>query len=98
MIDSFSSNFTDIVTIRERIENGVKSRKIAGIVPQRVVDKKPHGNFSKKKEGERSVVTASVHPQFQSLMALMSYYPYPYILVAQYQQPHFQYQPQNQNQ
>lgn len=79
MIGSSSSNFTNIVTIGELIENGVKSGNIACTIPQ-------------------PEVTESMHPQLQTPMDLVSYYPYPYISTAQYQQPLFQYQPQNQNQ
>lgn len=89
MIDSFSTNFGNIVTIGERIKNGVKSGKILGIVIQPTVNKKLHGGFTKKKEGEISFVTASVYPQYQVPMAPISYYPYLYVVAAQYQQPHF---------
>lgn len=98
MIGSSSSNFADIVTIGERIENEVKSGKIAGTVSQPVVNKKPYGSFLKKKESEISVVTTNVHPQYQIPMDLMSYYHYPYIVASHYQQPFFQYQPHNHNQ
>ena len=66
MIGSSSTNFVDIVTIGERIENGVKSGKIADNVAHPTTNKKPHGNFTKKKEAETSVVMENVHPQFQS--------------------------------
>lgn len=62
MIGILSSNFAYIVTTEERIENGVKSEKIVGTVPQQTVVKKPQGGFSKKKEGDTSVVIACVHP------------------------------------
>lgn len=87
MIGSSSTNFENIVTIGERIENGVKSGKIVGIVAQQTVNKKPHGGFTKNKEGETSVLTASVHPQYQFPMVPMSYYSYTYVIDAQYQQP-----------
>lgn len=76
----------------------VKSGKIAGVVPQQAMTKKPHGSYPKKKEDERSVIMKSVHPQYLTPMAHVPYYPYPYIVAAQYQQPPFQYQPHNQNQ
>lgn len=50
------------MTIKKRFENEIKSEKIASTIPQQVVTKKPQGDFPKKKEGEASVVTASVHP------------------------------------
>ena len=62
MIGSSSTNFADMVTIGERVENGLKSGKITGTSTQQTTNKKPHGGFKKKKEGETSVVTTSVHP------------------------------------
>lgn len=85
MVGSSSSNFGDMVTIGERIENGLKTRKIASIDSQSVA-KKSQG-FAKKKEVEASAVMANVYPQFQVPMDLMPYYPYPYICTAHYQQP-----------
>lgn len=82
MIGISSSNFVDIMTIGERIEKGVKYGKIVGTVPQQTTTKKPRGIFLKKKEGETSDVTASVHPQYQTHMAPVPYYPYPYITDA----------------
>lgn len=43
-------------------------------------------------------MTAKARPQYQFLMAHMSYYLYPYVTTTQYQQPTFQYQPQKSNQ
>lgn len=54
--------------------------------------KKSQSSFNKKKEGETSVVMENVHPQFQAPTTHMSYYLFPYVVVAQYQQPPFQYQ------
>lgn len=92
MVGSSSSNFAGIVTIGECIENGMKTRKISNIDNQTVA-KKSQG-FVKKNEAEESVVIASVQPQIQAHMALVPYYPCPYILAAEYQQP--PYQPQYQ--
>ncbi|XP_050897298.1 uncharacterized protein LOC127104136 [Lathyrus oleraceus] len=86
MIGSSSINFTNMVTIGEHVENGLKSGK------------RSHEGFAKKKEGEENAVTADAHPQYQFPMALMSYYPYPYVAATQYQQPPCQYQPQKINQ
>lgn len=47
MVDSSSSNFSHIVTIGERIENGWKTRKISSLDSQ-IVAKKSQG-FAKKK-------------------------------------------------
>lgn len=82
MVGRSSSNFANIVTIGERIENGMKTGKISNIDNQ-IVAKKSQG-FSKKKEVEASIVIASVYPQVQSLMASVLYYPYLYIVAAQY--------------
>lgn len=72
-VGSFSSNFADIVTIGERIENGLKLGNIARNATQKTIAKKPHGGFSKKKEGDTSVVMTNVHPHFQAPMAPMSF-------------------------
>lgn len=93
MVGSSSSKFADIVTIGERIENGMKTGKIASIDSQKVV-KKSQG-FAKNKENEASAVIENVYPQVQAPMALVRYYPYMYIAAAQYQQP--AYQPQYQH-
>ncbi|KAI5420328.1 hypothetical protein KIW84_044205 [Lathyrus oleraceus] len=85
IVGSSSSSFADIVTIGERIENGLKIGKIASVDSQTVV-KKSHG-FVKKKEVEASVVMANVYPRVQAHMAHVPYYPYPYIASTQYQQP-----------
>lgn len=71
MISSSSTNLAYMVTIGECVENGLKSGKIAGTVAQKTTNKKPHGGFTKKKEGETNAVTASVHPQYQFPMAPM---------------------------
>ncbi|XP_050914720.1 uncharacterized protein LOC127129610 [Lathyrus oleraceus] len=92
MIGSSSTNFTDMVTIDERLENGVKSRKITDTTAPQTTNKRSHGGFAKKKEGEANDVTAGAHPQYQFPMAPMSYYPYLYVAATQYQQPSCQYQ------
>lgn len=92
MVGISSSNFSYIVTIGERIKNGLKMGKISSIDNQ-IVAKKSQG-FAKKKEGEESVTIASVQPQIQALMDSVPYYLYSYIVAAQYQQP--SYQPQYQ--
>ncbi|XP_050896091.1 uncharacterized protein LOC127102802 [Lathyrus oleraceus] len=92
MVGNSSSNFPDIVTIGERIENGMKTRKIASVDNQTMV-KKSRG-FAKKKETEESVVIENVYTHIQEPMDHVPYYPYPYIAAAQYQQ--HAYQPQYQ--
>ncbi|XP_050875207.1 uncharacterized protein LOC127078828 [Lathyrus oleraceus] len=98
MIGSSSTNFADMVTIGERVENGLRLGKIIDTAAPQTSKKRPHGGFAKKKEGEENTVTASARPQYQFLMAPMSYYPYPYVTLAQYQQSSFQYQPHKCNQ
>lgn len=49
MVSSSSSNFGDIVTIGEHIENGLKTRKISNVDSQ-IVAKESLG-FAKKKKG-----------------------------------------------
>lgn len=75
MIGSSKSNFANIMTIKKIFENEIKFGKIASTIPQQVVTKKPQGDFPKKKEGETSVVTASVHPYIQTPRAHVLYYP-----------------------
>lgn len=82
MVGSTSSNFYDVMTIGERIENGMKTGKIVSIANQQGVSKKPQGSLAKKKERVTSDVIENDHPQFQAFMALMPYYPYPYISAA----------------
>ncbi|XP_050889186.1 uncharacterized protein LOC127094386 [Lathyrus oleraceus] len=94
MISSSSTNFDGMVTIKERVKSGLKSRKITDTITQQTTNKRSHGGFAKKKEGEENVVTAKARPRYQFPMAPMPYYPYPYVVAAQYQQPSFQYQPQ----
>ncbi|XP_050919868.1 uncharacterized protein LOC127137454 [Lathyrus oleraceus] len=88
MIDSSSTNLIDMVTIREHVENGLKSGKITNTTAPRTTNKRLHGGFAKKKKGEANVVTPSARPQYQFLMAPIPYYLYPYVAAAQYQQPH----------
>ena len=52
MLGSVSFNFSNIVTIGERIEHGLKSGKIAQGSSAGTSAKKPGFNPSKKKEGE----------------------------------------------
>ncbi|XP_050896641.1 NADPH-dependent aldo-keto reductase, chloroplastic [Lathyrus oleraceus] len=81
-----------MVTIGERIENGLKTGKIANVDSQTMA-KKSQG-VSKKKEVKASAMIGNVYPPVQAPMACVPYHPYPYIVAAQYQQP--AYQPQYQ--
>lgn len=98
MIGCSPTNFADMVTIGERVENGLKSGKIIDTTAPQTTNKRSYGCFAKKKEGEANVVTAGAHPQYQSPMTHMSYYLYPYVATTQYQQPPCQCQPQKGNQ
>jgi len=60
VLGSISSNFSDIVTIGERIEHGLKTGKIAQGSPATTGAKKHGFNPDKKKEGE--VQAASTAP------------------------------------
>lgn len=62
MIGSSFTNFEDMVTIGERVENGLKSGKITDTTALQATNKKSHGGFTKNKEGKTSVVMTSVHP------------------------------------
>lgn len=42
MIDNYSTNFIDMVTIGEYVDNGLKSGKIADTTAQQTTNKKPH--------------------------------------------------------
>lgn len=68
MVGISSSNFSDRVTIGERIVNGLKTRKVASIDSQTVA-KKSRG-FAKKKEAKANAVITNVYPQVQAHMVL----------------------------
>lgn len=84
-LGSSSKNFVDMVIISERVENGLKSGKITYTTASQTTNKRSHGGFAKKKEGEATAVTAGAHPQYQFSMAPMPYYPYLYVTATQYQ-------------
>lgn len=94
MVGSSSSNFANLVVIGERIESGIKTRKIPGGSNQESAVRRPSSGSTKKKEGETNVVTTSV-PQYPTPMVPPPYYSYPYVAATQFQQP-FNYQPQYQ--
>ncbi|XP_058766813.1 uncharacterized protein LOC131640437 [Vicia villosa] len=54
MIGSVSSNFTDLVTIGQRLEEGIRKGKVSVAVDS---SKKPFGGFQKKKENETNAVS-----------------------------------------
>lgn len=85
MVGSISSDFIDVFTIREYIENGLKTGRISSTASNQAGSKKPQSIFTKKKEGEIYVVITNVYPRYQALMTLMPYYPFPYIVSTQYQ-------------
>ncbi|MCI54402.1 hypothetical protein A2U01_0075652, partial [Trifolium medium] len=57
MIGSISSNFADLVTIGERMEEGIKNGKIQGATNAQVGIKKSFGGPPRKKEGETNAVS-----------------------------------------
>lgn len=62
MIRSSSTNFADMVTIGERVENGLKSGNITNTIVPQTTNKRLHGGFVKKKEGEANAVMEGAHP------------------------------------
>ena len=56
MIGSVSSNFTDLVTIVQRLEEGIKNGKVSKAAGSSNGAKKYLRNFQKKKEVEANVV------------------------------------------
>lgn len=56
MVGSKSSNLFDVVTIDERIENKLKTRKISGVANQHTVAKKPQSNFTKNNKGKPTLL------------------------------------------
>lgn len=62
MIGSLSTNFADMVTIGERVENGLKSRKITNTTAPQTMNKRSFGGFAKNKKGEENVVTTGAYP------------------------------------
>ncbi|XP_050877425.1 uncharacterized protein LOC127081187 [Lathyrus oleraceus] len=71
MIGSLSTNFADMVTIGERLDSGMKSGKITDTTEPKTTNKRLHGGFAKKKEGEANAVTAKALPRYQFLIAPM---------------------------
>ncbi|GAU44257.1 hypothetical protein TSUD_400030, partial [Trifolium subterraneum] len=96
MIGSISSNFSDLVTIGERVEEGIKSGKIQGTTSTQVGVKKSYGGPPRKKEGETNAVSIgpSTRPPFQ-----LPYLQYPYVATlaqGQHQQPAYPMHPPQQ--
>lgn len=60
MVGSLSSKFSDILTIGERIENGMKIGKISSVDNQTMVKK--YQGFSKKIEAKESAMIENVYP------------------------------------
>src|ERR1051325_11175622 len=57
MIGSVSSRFKDLVTIGQRLEEGIKRGKVFVAGESSSGAKKSFGNFHKKKDGETNVVS-----------------------------------------
>lgn len=66
MTGSSSTNFADMVTIGEHVESGLKSEKIIDTIAPQSVNKRPHGGYAKKKEGEANLVMAKPSPPTSS--------------------------------
>lgn len=62
MVVSMSSNFLDIVTLGELIENRLKTGKILGTASNHTGSKKPQSSFNKNKEVKANAVMSNVHP------------------------------------
>ncbi|GAU40821.1 hypothetical protein TSUD_398050, partial [Trifolium subterraneum] len=93
MIGSISSNFADLVTIGERVEEGIKNGKIQGVTSAQAGAKKFFGGPPKKKEGETNAILIgpSERPPVQ-----LPYLQYPYVAAiaqGQYQQPAYPMRP-----
>ena len=58
MIGSVSSIFTDLVTIGQRLEEGIENGKVSKVVESSNGAKKHLRNFQKKKDVEANVVSA----------------------------------------
>ena len=72
MIGSVSSGFADLVTIGERLEEGIKKGKITGVEASNSA-KKPYGNFQKKKEGEAHAVSVEKKPRHRQQQYVQPY-------------------------
>lgn len=57
MIGSISSNFSDVVVIRERVKNGMRSGKITLDSSRTIGTNKPSGWPGKKKDRDVNMVT-----------------------------------------
>ena len=79
------------------MENGLKSGKKTDTTAPQTINKRPHRSFAKKKEGEANAVMARARPRYRVPTSPIPYYPYSYVVAAQYQLPPFQYQPQKDN-
>jgi len=75
VLGSVSSNFSDIVTIGERIEHGLKSGKIAQGSSTATSAKKPGFDPSKKKEGEVQAISTGPYWGGYRLQYLPNYRP-----------------------
>ena len=69
MVGSISSGFSDLVTIRERIETGIKSGKISGGPSNAPYNsKRSASNLTKGKEGE--INAAASQPRVQQPLVI----------------------------
>ncbi|KAK2422686.1 hypothetical protein QL285_033199 [Trifolium repens] len=84
MIGSFSSGFSELVRIGERIESGLKNGKIQATIGSQGNPVKPTSSFVKKKEDEVNAVTSK---RGLTVSTQIPYLQYPYAAAVQHQQP-----------
>lgn len=86
LISSVSSNFSNMVIVGKRVEEGLKNGKIQAGSSSQVGAKKTFNNNYKNKEGETNVISSKKFKGKSPLVppAQMSYLQYPYVAVVQY--------------
>ncbi|XP_050916448.1 uncharacterized protein LOC127131577 [Lathyrus oleraceus] len=94
LVSSATSDFAHLVTIRDRIEKGLRDGKIPGAMTAPSAPKKFFGGFPKKREGETNAISKGYKGKQQA-----SYGQVAVVVPIPYQQPVQQqqvYQPQHQ--
>ncbi|XP_050890086.1 uncharacterized protein LOC127095442 [Lathyrus oleraceus] len=93
LVSSAASDFTHLVTIGDRIEKGLRDRKIHGAVTTSSAPKKYSGGFPKKREGEINAISKNYKGKQQASFGQVAVVvPIPYQQPMQQQQ---MYQPQH---
>ncbi|KAK2416029.1 hypothetical protein QL285_038461 [Trifolium repens] len=85
MIGSVSSGFSDLVRIGERIESGIKNRKIQPTVGSQSNTERHASSFVKKKKDEETNAVTS--KRGLTVSTQISYLQYPHVATIQHQQP-----------